>query len=218
MGSRQAIEPLALALQDRDEAVKIAAARSLGYIGDLRAIEPLILALNDVDDRVRYAALETLKDPGDTMRGHLIEALHAGDITFRAGVAEALEAGGWEPETGEDLTRYLMARGRWSEVEAVGADALPVLAGALSDSSIEVRANAVRAIERIGGEETVALLILALQDDALTVRKRAEWALIDMGDAVISKLDLAAAEGRPEVWEGLQRIIAEIRAKGTGTL
>ena len=215
MGSRQAIEPLALALQDRDEVVKIAAARSLGYIGDLRAIEPLILALNDVDDRVRYAALETLKDPGDTMRAHLIEALHTGDATFRAGVAEALEAGGWEPETGEDLTRYLMARGRWSEVEAVGADALPVLAGALSDSSIEVRANAVRAIERIGGEETVAPLILALQDDALTVRKRAERALIDMGDAVIPELDLAAAEERPEVWEGLQRIITKIRAKGT---
>ncbi|WP_243669876.1 HEAT repeat domain-containing protein [Methanoculleus chikugoensis] len=43
MGSREAIEPLTLALQDRDEAVKVAAARSLGYIGgDLRALEPLI--------------------------------------------------------------------------------------------------------------------------------------------------------------------------------
>ncbi|HQP71928.1 MAG TPA: HEAT repeat domain-containing protein, partial [Methanoculleus sp.] len=36
MGSRQALEPLSLALQDRTERVQVAAARSLGYIGDLR--------------------------------------------------------------------------------------------------------------------------------------------------------------------------------------
>ncbi|MBA7483459.1 hypothetical protein ES707_18974 [subsurface metagenome] len=205
MGSSQAIEPLALALRDRDEAVKVAAARSLGYIGNIRAIEPLILALSDVDDRVRYAALEALKDPGDTMRGHLVGALHSGDGTFRAGVAEALEAGGWEPETNEELTLYLMALDRWAEVERVGADALPVLAGALSDPSIEVRANAVRAINRIGGEEAVAPLIRALQDDALVVRKRAERALVDMGDATILELNLAAGEVRPEAREGLRR-------------
>ncbi|MCM2466746.1 HEAT repeat domain-containing protein [Methanoculleus oceani] len=216
MGSGQAIEPLALALRDRDEAVKVAAARSLGYIGDLRAIELLILALSDVDDRVRHAALEALKDPGGTARGHLVGALRSGGERLRAGVAEALEAVGWKPESGEELTLYLMALNRWAEVEQVGADALPVLAGALSNPSIEVRANAVRAISRIGGGEAVAPLILALQDDALVVRKRAERALVDMGNAVVPELNLAAGEVRPEAREGLQRIIDEIRAKGTG--
>ncbi|WP_214019805.1 HEAT repeat domain-containing protein [Methanoculleus sp.] len=217
MGSSRVIEPLALALRDRDEAVQIAAARSLGYIEDLRAIEPLILALGDVDDRVRYAALEALKDPGDTIRRHLIGALRSGDTTFRAGVAEALEAGGWKPETGEEQALYLTALDRWAEVEQVGADALPVLAEALSDPSIEVRVNAVRAIARIGGREAVAPLIRALQDDALVVRKRAERALVDMGDAVILELNLAIGAVRPEAREGLQRIIHEIRAKGNGT-
>ncbi len=216
MGSRQAIEPLALALRDRDEGVKVAAARSLGYIGDLRAIEPLILALSDVDDRVRYAALEALKDPGGTVRGHLVGALRSGDKRLRAGVAEALEAVGWRPETGEEQTLYLMARDRWAEVERVGADALPVLAEALSDPSIEIRANAVRVIARIGGEEAVAPLIRALFDDAVVVRKRAERALIGMGDAAIPELNLAAEEMRPEAREGLQRVVDEIRAKGTG--
>ncbi len=217
LGSSRAIEPLALALRDRDEAVQIAAARSLGYIEDLRAIEPLILALGDVDDRVRYAALEALKDPGDTIRRHLIGALRSGDTTFRAGVAEALEAGGWEPETGEEQALYLMALDRWTEVEQVGADALPVLAEALSGPSIEVRANAVRAIARIGGKGAVAPLIRALQDDALVVRKRAELGLVGMGDAVILELNLAIGVVRPEAQEGLQRIIREIRAKGNGT-
>ncbi|MDD4566264.1 MAG: HEAT repeat domain-containing protein [Methanoculleus chikugoensis] len=216
IGSKEAIEPLALALQDRDEGVKISAARSLGYIGDLSALEPLVMALHDVDDRVRYAALEALKDPGDTMRRHLIDALRSGDETFRAGVAEALEAGGWRPETGEERTIHLMARGRWADVEWLGADALPVLAEALSDPLIEVRTNAVRAIDRIGGEDAVAPLIQALRDDALAVRKRAEWALIQMGGTVLPALDLALSEeAQPEVREGLRRIVEEIRAKET---
>lgn len=219
MGSRQAIEPLALALQDRDEEVKIAAARSLGYLEDPGALEPLILALHDVDDRVRYAALEALKTPDETMRRHLIAALRTGDETFRAGVAEALEASGWRPETGEERTLYLMAQGRWAEVEWVGADALPVLAEALSDQLIEVRANAVRAIDRIGGEGAVAPLIQALRDDALAVRKRAEWALIQMGEAVLPALDQALSKAaQPEAREGLQRIIEEIRRKETGRI
>ncbi|KDE56185.1 HEAT repeat domain-containing protein [Methanoculleus sp. MH98A] len=213
MGSKQAIEPLTLALQDRDEAVKVAAARSLGYIGDLRALEPLIQALSDVDDRVRYAALEALKDPGETIRRHLVGALRSGDETFRAGVAEALKAGGWKPETRAELTLCLMAQGRWAEVERVGADALPVLAETLTDPLIEVRANAVRAINRIGGEGAVAPLVRALKDDALVVRKRAEWGLIRMGGAVIPALDLALDEAQPEAREGLQRIIEEIRVK-----
>ena len=214
MGSRQAIEPLALALRDRDEAVKIAAARSLGYMGDNRALEPLILALSDVDDRVRHAALEALKDPGDAVRGRLVDALRSGDEKFRAGAAEALSASGWVPENGGEEALYLMARDRWAEVERIGADALPAVAEALSDPSIEVRTNAARTIARIGGDAAIAPLIRALEDDALAVRKRAEQALVDMGDAVLPALTLAAEEGRPEAREELRRIIDEIRRKG----
>ena len=213
MGSRQAIEPLTLALQDRDERVQVAAARSLGYIGDLRALEPLIHALRDVDDRVRHAALEALKYPDETMRSSLIGALRSGDEDFRAGVAEALEAGGWVPETTEQRVLYLMAMNRWSEVEEIGADALPVLAEALDDPLVEVRANAVRAINRIGGEESVPLLIHALRDETFMVRKRAERGLVEMGEAALPGLEEALEETEDEERETLQRIIDEIRAR-----
>jgi HEAT repeat protein len=213
MGSKQAIEPLSLALRDRDERVQIAAARSLGYIGDLRALEPLIHALRDVDDRVRYAALEALKYPDETMRSHLIGALRSGDEDFRAGVAEALEAGGWVPETTEQRVLYLMALNRWSEVEEIGADALPVLAEVLDDPLVEVRANAVRAINRIGGEGSVPLLVQALRDETFMVRKRAERGLIELGETALPGLEDALEMAEDEERERLQRIIDEIRAR-----
>jgi len=74
-----------------------------------------------------------------------------------------------------------------------------------------MRANAVKVIARIGGGEAVAPLIGALRDDVVVVRKRAERALVDMGDSAIPALTEAAAEALPEVREGLQRIIDEIR-------
>ncbi|HNQ33982.1 MAG TPA: HEAT repeat domain-containing protein, partial [Methanoculleus sp.] len=208
MGSRQAIEPLVLALRDRDEAVKIAAARSLGYMGDTRALEPLILALADPDDRVRHIALDILKDPDETVRGCLIGALRSGDEILRAGAAEALSAGGWVPGTGEEKALYLMARDQWADVEQVGADALPAVAGALANPSVEVRINAVGTIARIGGDAAIAPLIRALRDDALAVRAKAGQALVDMGDAALPAL--AAEERRPEV----RQIVDEIR-RGT---
>lgn len=212
MGSRQAIEPLVLALQDRSVEVQVAAARSLGYIRDSRAIEPLLQALGDVDDRVRHAALEALKDPDGTARDYLLDALRSRDEKIRKGVAEALEAGGWKPESGEEKTLYLMARDRWAGVEQVGVDALPVLTEALSDPSVETRANATRTIARIGGGGAVAPLILALRDDALVVRMRAERTLVEMGDAVLPALTLVAEEAEEEARAGLQRIIDAIRA------
>ncbi|MDV2482252.1 HEAT repeat domain-containing protein [Methanoculleus sp. Wushi-C6] len=215
MGSRQAIEPLVLALQDRSEEVQIAAARSLGYIRDSRAIEPLLQALTDVDDRVRHAALEALKDPGGTARDYLVDALRSREEKVRKGVAETLEAGGWEPETREEEALYLMARDRWAGVEQLGADALPLLVEALSDRSIEMRTNVVRTIARIGGEDAVAPLIRMLRDNALAVRMRAERGLIEIGNpalpALAQALDGAEQEGRP----GLQRVIDAIRARNS---
>ena len=211
MGSKQVIEPLILAMQDRDEEVRIAAARSLGYIGDKRAIEPLIRGLSDIDDRVRRVALEALMGPGGTMQGHLIDALRSADNAFRSGVAGALEAAGWEPQTGDELALYFMALDRWADVERFGEDALPVLAEALSCPTIEVRENAVMAIARIGGEGALIPLIRAIGDDATVIRMRAERALVDRGDEAIPALTEAVAGASPEVREGLQRIIDEIR-------
>src|SRR4028118_46108 len=44
---RSAVEPLCVALLDRDPTVIIAAAESLGHLGDERAVQPLTEALRD---------------------------------------------------------------------------------------------------------------------------------------------------------------------------
>jgi HEAT repeat protein len=215
MGNKQAIEPLALAMRDRSETVQIAAARSLGYLGDPRAIEPLTQALSDVADRVRHAALEALKDPDNELTGHLIEALVHAEPKYKAGVADALDALGWEPENGMERTYYLIARDRWAEVERVGAEAIPTLADILADPSVELRLNAVRTIARIGGIDAVAPLVRALQDDQPVVRRRAEQALVEMGDVATDALTDAIADEESGVNETLERIIDEIRRRSS---
>lgn len=88
----------------------------------------------------------------------------------------------------------------------IGTGALPVLAEALSDPLIEVRMNVVRAIDRIGGEGAIAPPVRALRDDALAVKKRAEWGLIQIEEAAIPELDLALSrEMQPGPGKGCNR-------------
>jgi HEAT repeat protein len=49
LGDRRAIEPLLLALRDKDKSVRNSAAEALRNLGDPQAVEPLLLALNDFD-------------------------------------------------------------------------------------------------------------------------------------------------------------------------
>ena len=56
----RAVEPLILALKDKDNRVRSTVAGALGYIKDTRAIEPLIQILGDSDKDVRSTAKEAL--------------------------------------------------------------------------------------------------------------------------------------------------------------
>jgi len=60
-----AVEPLIVALKNKDWIVRENAAKALGKIGDKRAVEPLIFAIKDDTGRVRYEAIEALGEIGD---------------------------------------------------------------------------------------------------------------------------------------------------------
>jgi HEAT repeat protein len=177
IGHRRSIDPLVVALRDRDEEVQIAAAYSLGYIGDRQAIEPLIQALNDVDYRVRQVALQALNDSSGLPQEHLVNALKYGEKEFKMGVAEALDQIGWTPDDREEEACYLIAKGRWGELEYLGPDAVGPLLEVYADTASDLRFEAVRAIARIGGDEAREALGRVLDDENPILRKLAERAL-----------------------------------------
>ena len=68
-------------LKDKNLAVRKAAAKALGNIGDHRAVEPLIAALGDAKADVREAAAEALGAIGDLSASDRAPAL-LGSMTF----------------------------------------------------------------------------------------------------------------------------------------
>jgi HEAT repeat protein len=177
IGHSRSIDPLVIALRDRDEEVQIAAAYSLGYIGDRQAIEPLIHALNDVDYRVRQVALHALNDSSGLPQEHLVNALKYGEKEFKLGVAEALDQIGWKPDDRQEEACYLIAKGRWGELEYLGSGAVGPLLEVYADTASDLRFEAVKAIARIGGDEAEHALARVLKDENPVLRKLAERAL-----------------------------------------
>lgn len=69
-----AVEPLLAVLNDEGADTRAAAARALGFVGDVRAIEPLTEALNDSNVEVRVAVAVALGSMGD---GRAVDPLAA---------------------------------------------------------------------------------------------------------------------------------------------
>ncbi len=75
LGDERAVEPLSSALQDKDEQVRIEAARALAKLGSSLAVEPLIVALRKDEDKwVRGVVVEALTKLGSSLA---VEALIA---------------------------------------------------------------------------------------------------------------------------------------------
>ena len=177
MGDPGVVDALIHALEDEDTQVRAAAVRSLGYLGDQRAAGPLSGVFQNEDYFLCDAACEALKTLGPEAVVVLASCLPDGDSAYRGRVAEALDKLNWVPETETEIIRYLMAKGQWHEIEAIGESAVPILNSALDDEDVNVRMGAVTAIARIGGETGAAALRRALLDPQVMIRKRAENAL-----------------------------------------
>lgn len=66
LGDARAVEPLIIALKDKDEFVVSEAAEALGKLGDTRAVLPLTLLLKHRESFVRSAAARSLGKLGDS--------------------------------------------------------------------------------------------------------------------------------------------------------
>jgi hypothetical protein len=94
IGSEESTQPVAQRLEAESEAVRSAAARSLGLIGDTRAIDPLSDVLDDGEeaDQVRASAAWALRQIG-TQGAFDVLADHADDQSYIV-QAEAQKAAG----------------------------------------------------------------------------------------------------------------------------
>ncbi|MBS7250415.1 MAG: HEAT repeat domain-containing protein [Candidatus Freyarchaeota archaeon] len=206
--SENVVEALAKSLNDSDPEVRIAAAQALANIGGPEAAEALAKALGDSDESVRAEVFQALIRIGEKAVEALVRELKSNSPQVRRGSAEALDALGWTP-SGEMKAYYLVVKERFSEVVELGAEALKTLILALKDPESRIRAEAAKALGKIGGDEALKGLIGALEDSEPTVRT-----------AVVQALALIK---RPEAMEALatalkdsshQVKVAAVRALG----
>ncbi len=156
IGDPRAVEPLIMALKDRDLAVRRKAAEALGKIKDARAVEPLIVAMKDENEYVRQEAAEALGKIGVPAVEALIITLKDKDSDIQENAIKAL---GWIGD----------------------ARAVDPLIAALKDEDSDIREKAAQALRMIGDARAVKPLITVLKDKDLDVREEAVWALDEIG-------------------------------------
>lgn len=113
--------------------VRVNAARSLGQLGDQRAVGPLITSLLD----------------------HM--------ATVRKQAAASLDSLGWKPVSDEEITAYMIAQQKWSEVAKMGSLAVPALCFCLNDEEWTIRKSAAEQLGVIGDAAASPALLDTLQ-------------------------------------------------------
>jgi HEAT repeat protein/beta-lactamase regulating signal transducer with metallopeptidase domain len=205
-----AVGALIETLADANVSVRVAAANSLGQLGDPRAIAALAKALReDTDARVREAAAYALGQIDDTravpsllaalkveraanVRAKIVEALHEiDDPSALSGVVAVLK----DPSVAV----------RRAAVHAIGefedASAVPALMDMVKDEDAEVRKYTAEALGQLENPAAIDALALLARDPDKDVRLNALSALGNLEDrralpALVAALKDASAEVR----------------------
>ncbi|MCY2990124.1 MAG: HEAT repeat domain-containing protein [Planctomycetota bacterium] len=163
-GAKAAVPALKNALTDEDQGTRVNVAKTLWRIDREPddVISVLAAVLENGDDGERYEAAEQLKEMGSWAAPAvpaLIKALDDKEWPNRCKVAEALR-----------------------EIGPQAATAIPALTKALqNDEESSVRSHAAEALGKLGGAETVPMLIAALDSEDDSVRWSTVGALETLG-------------------------------------
>lgn len=169
MKRHQATAPLVAALRSEDEAVRVAAAFTLGRLGDHRATEPLLSIIQHEDERTRWGAVELLGKIGDYRTIiPLIAALKDRDTKVLLNAADTLHK--------------------------IGEPAVLPLIVALKDENLQVRFQAARILGKLGNKQAVEPLIAALTDQVVWIRSQAVVSLGMLHDKRALEPLIAAAK------------------------
>lgn len=149
---KRAIPYLVDALHSEDPTVRSNAAQALGRIDEPGVINPLVEVLADADPNIQYEAMEALENRGRKAVPALLKTAESGDRIFRAKAIELLGRIG-DPQSKE------------------------VIEKSLSDTSSEVRAQAVISLRWIAFGDAVELIVPMLDDPDANVRMMVVFAL-----------------------------------------
>jgi HEAT repeat protein len=176
-----AFETLTGALRNKGEANRLAVARIIGKIMDVRGIDPLTEALEDTNPAL-------VKEARDALLKILPAALKDGRLDVRLKAARLLQdipdPVAVEPLIGALRDKDINIRRRaGTALGKIGQPAGKALVGLLKDPDPEMRRVAVEQLGKIRHPEALEPLLTALRDPDPNVQWWAAWALGEMGEA-----------------------------------
>jgi HEAT repeat protein len=190
IGDGRCVPAALAALHDPDINVRWEAVKTLGALRDARAVDALIeLLARDPHGHGPNCEtiIEALGRIGDKRaEPALVALLNGPQGTVRKAAVAALDVLGWQPADDAERVRSCMARERWDELALLSWDrARQILLESLQNRDLAVRQQAVKAIELIGEQHVVELLIPALKDEG--VAEAAALVLGKRGDSRVVK-------------------------------
>jgi HEAT repeat protein len=186
---RDAVPALIDALNESKERdFKVAAAESLGLIGDRRAEDALIHATQMPEPPVRSAAIKALGRLGDaTVTETLFEAARDRDLSVREAAASSLSLLGVSVERLSADARspswQIRAAAMTTLARLGDPRGLTVVVSGLNDKDENVRAEAARSLAVMGDPRSLDPLVGALHDPSPDVRLEAAVAVGGFKDA-----------------------------------
>jgi HEAT repeat protein len=214
------LDALLRALADPDPAIRDRAARALGDRRDPRAVPALAAAMaGGRGGRGVVWALTQFDDPA--LEAALVAALAEPDATARA-----LAAGRLADVGGSDAVPALLAaldddddHVREEVARALGlladpAAFRPLIAAVRDDPGAHVREEAATAVGALGADDpaAVAVLVDALSDGHVAVRRAAAEALARMGPAAQARLRALASGPRSDARDAAAGALAALQA------
>jgi len=217
----------AMALNDKNDEVRIEAIRTIGSFGDRNSLPALYVVLNDANKDVRKASISAMETIGEKKSSYPLSDRLAreSDDEIKKSLIDAmvsLKSGGSLAGLKKILLEDKKAGLRIDAAYALGwikdSRGLPILLEALDDADFRVRAEASAAAGNFRDRSASASLIeVVSRDRERYVRSAALYALKKINDrkSVIPLFDIYSTEKDPVFREQMRSVIRSYLEKLT---
>ncbi|MCK9579788.1 MAG: HEAT repeat domain-containing protein [Methanoregula sp.] len=219
-GNKSGIPPLVHSLADMPE-VSRAAIDALGKLGCEEACDALVAFLETAHDDAIPCVAQALASCGERTRDTLTRSLMKKSPAFRLNITRVLDILSWQPEDLPGQIQYLVAKGEWDKISALGLPALECLIASFDDEVPKNRFEVARIIGHLGEPARIPLARV-LSDKRPHVREGAVLALGYLGKSseknIVNLLKDPVATVRYAAAQSLDRIKWVPKGEGSAAL